>query len=597
MKQHNGLETTLERVGRILSRKYNIDVRCKGNACKTDGRTIWLPALPENISESLWGLVRGELDHETAHILFSDFTGKMKDFRQTWGDFGFDLLNVIEDVRVNHAMQKEYPGSRQNILHSIHEIIKDHPIDQMPLEVRFLCSLFLAGMGLPYDAYGNDAGELVDLFQQEIKQFKSLKSTDQACEMAESILKQLKHPQQQQGAQTASQQNGKPKDSNEGQKQTSPNSSSSNASDNSQANSSESDESNGDACECQDASEEESNNAQGSITKVLSGKYQSNGHPFEIQKTIERHVQDQVVNQTDQPYRVYDASRDRVVIPRASDNGEAYQNLYSEVRPYVSALRQQLIRTMRSKDAKFWVGEQEEGHINSRRLYTLLNQDSNKVFRKTTVCETNSVATSLLIDLSGSMSGPRIQMARQVAILFAETLNQLRIPFEVIGFSTEPSKRTYLQVSQETGMDLQELSKHYARFFPCVFSIFKAFNEPYRAIKPRIPSMTDKEYTPMDDAILFCAKRMVPRKETRKLVLVLTDGEPYSGNSIMQHLVIERLETILGKCKQAGIECSAIGIQSNFVENHFEDYIVVQELADLPKAFYKKFSRLLRKSN
>ena len=33
MKNLSGLETTLERVGRILSRKYNISVRCKGNEC------------------------------------------------------------------------------------------------------------------------------------------------------------------------------------------------------------------------------------------------------------------------------------------------------------------------------------------------------------------------------------------------------------------------------------------------------------------------------------------------------------------------------------------------------------------------------------
>ena len=157
----------MERVGRILSRKYNISVRCKGNECKTDGRTIWLPALPDNISESLWTLVRGELDHETAHILFSDFDGRMKNFKQKWGDFGFDTLNVIEDVRVNYAMQKEYPGSRHNILHSIAEITRTHPIDQMPLPVRFLCGLFLAGVDLPYDQYGEDAIGMVEQFKDD----------------------------------------------------------------------------------------------------------------------------------------------------------------------------------------------------------------------------------------------------------------------------------------------------------------------------------------------------------------------------------------------------------------------------------------------
>ena len=205
MKNLNGLETTLERVGRILSRKYNICVRCKGKECKTDGRTIWLPALPDKISESLWNLVRGELDHETAHILFSDFDGRMKDFKQKWGAFGFDTLNVIEDVRVNYAIQKEYPGSRQNILHSIAEITRTHPINQMPLPIRFLCCLFLAGMDLPFEQYGEDAIEMVEQFKNEAERFKSLRNTEEACAMAESILERLKHKAEQERQNSKSQ--------------------------------------------------------------------------------------------------------------------------------------------------------------------------------------------------------------------------------------------------------------------------------------------------------------------------------------------------------------------------------------------------------
>ncbi len=624
MRNLNGLETTLERVGRILSHKYNITVRCKANECKTDGRTIWLPALPDNISMSLWTLIRGELDHETAHILYSDFAGQMKGFKQKWGDFGFDLLNVIEDVRVNYAMQKEYPGSRQNIMHSIDEITKTHPITQMPLPVRFLCGLFLAGMGLSYDQYDKEAIELVKQFKSEAERFKSLRSTDEACEMAENILEHLIHQAEHESQSSDTQQSkGKPgkqdsssqsssceanQQSPEGNQQPSQTSSSSGEeqSSNRQNGANDHQDDPGDQQDSSQSNAHSSSNSSqkrepgygntGSLDQVLSGEYSSAGHPFEMQQTIMEHVQEEVSQGTHQQYRVYDPSLDKVVVPRALDNGETYQNLSNTVRPHVGALRQQLIRILRSRDTRFWVSEQEEGQVNSKRLYALLNQGSNKVFRQIKECESDSVAVSLLIDLSGSMNGPRIHLARQVAILFAETLNQLRLPSEVIGFTTEPAKRTFSRLQQETGMDIQELSKLYARYFPCVYSIFKAFEEPFRLLKPRVPAMNALEYTPIDDAILFTAKRIIIRKETRKIILVLTDGEPYSGNPTMLQSVIKHLEENLLKCEKAGIECVAIGIQTEYVKRFFKEYVVVQNLPELPKAFYAKFSELLRRN-
>ncbi len=624
MKKLNGLETTLERVGRILSRKYNISVQCKGNECKTDGRTIWLPALPDNISESLWTLVRGELDHETAHILYSNFDGRMKNFKQKWGDFGFDTLNVIEDVRVNYAMQKEYPGSRHNILHSIAEITHTHPIDQMPLPVRFLCGLFLTGMDLPYDQYGEDAIEMVEQFKDEAERFKSLRNTDEACEMAESILERLKYKAEQESQPSNSKQPNSTVKNQESQSQSSSGESKQESTEKDQQSEKSTfpdgqeetdDQQNGSkeqkdvSVDQQDGSKSDKhsdsksspqndsqNGNRDTMEQALAGQYSSTGHPFELQGTIREQVQEEFSDGTNQAYRVYDPSLDKTVTPLSLDNGETYQNLSNAVRPHVGALRQQLIRTLRSRDTRFWINDREEGQVNSKKLYALLNQGSNKVFRQIQECESDSVAVSLLIDLSGSMNGPRIYLARQVVILFAETLNQLRIPSEVIGFTTEPSKRAFARLTRETGMDLQALSQLYTRFFPCVYSIFKAFDEPFRALKPRVPAMNALEYTPIDDAIIFTAKRIIVRKETRKIILVLTDGEPYSGNPTMQLAVIKHLEENLSKCEQAGIECVAVGIQTDYVKNFFKENVVVQNLPELPKEFYTKFSELLRKN-
>jgi hypothetical protein len=65
-----GLEAVFEKVGRILSEKFGIRLLCRGDQCYTDGKTICLPALPEEIPKDLYLALRGYLDHEAAHIGF-----------------------------------------------------------------------------------------------------------------------------------------------------------------------------------------------------------------------------------------------------------------------------------------------------------------------------------------------------------------------------------------------------------------------------------------------------------------------------------------------------------------------------------------------
>ncbi len=686
MNPLHSLETALERVGRILSRQYNITVRCKGSDCKTDGRTIWLPALPSELPPETWTLIRGELDHETAHILFSDFSGRMKTFRQKWGDFGFDLLNIIEDVRVNFAMQKEYPGSSENIQQSIETITQEHNIGKMPLPVRFLCGLFLAGMNLPYDRYGVDAQAFVRQFRTEAQQFKTLCMTNQACDMAEAILKRMKsiNPQalnpiskpQNQSSHTQSTSSpphafdkkeketpktisknpssSEPEEESGKEQHNSPPSSPSSRSeestdDSDNKNSSDggsSDSENEDKIEerdgedksergetskndVEDSKKEADNPSKNQTTSssdqpekntrvstqasppqeqnlspsfdpsqwnISNGQYQSSGNPFELSRCVQQHIAEAVGEGTDSTYRIYDPASDKLTTPKALDRGEAYQALFKQVRPHIAVLRQQLLRTLRARDARFWNCDREEGTINSRRLYALLNHGSPKVFRQNMDCDADSVAVLLLIDLSGSMIGYRINLARQAALLFAETLQQLRIASEIIGFTTHKNHRILTKIQADTGLDMNGLSHRYSRFFPCAYTLFKGFEEPFKSLKGRIPAMEVGEYTPLNDAVLFAAKRIVQRQETRKVILVLTDGEPFSGNSIQQQIVIKDLIRNLQLIERAGIECVAVGIQAEYIKRYFKDYINVMNLAELPKAFYAKFAQLLRRN-
>ena len=293
---------------------------------------------------------------------------------------------------------------------------------------------------------------------------------------------------------------------------------------------------------------------------------------------------------------MYDATRDQVFAPASQDGGAGYRELLSQVRPHIAPLRQRLLRTLRARDARFWAGERDEGVVNSRDLHALLCRGSTKVFRQLQEVQSNSVALTLLVDLSGSMSGPRIELARQIALLFAETLNQLQMAHEVLGFTTLDFNKKKSQLLQETGRTLPEIAQDYARFVPCRFSLFKGFDEPYKVIKDRIGAMEASEYTPLGDALLFAAQRIVRRSETRKIIFVLTDGEPCTGNTLRQMAVIAHLERTLEQITRAGIECVGIGILTNSVQRFFKNSLAVHDLHGFPKAFYAKFAETLRRS-
>ena len=73
-----------------------------------------LPYLPDNATEELCAAIQGFLDHEVAHILFTDFTlmGKViKTHDKTAGFF----LNALEDPRIEKEMAKRFQGSAHNL--------------------------------------------------------------------------------------------------------------------------------------------------------------------------------------------------------------------------------------------------------------------------------------------------------------------------------------------------------------------------------------------------------------------------------------------------------------------------------------------------
>lgn len=73
--------------------------------------SVNLPYLPDNATEELCMAIQGFLDHEVAHILFSDFS--LLDEAKKAGCHS--MLNMLEDARIEKAMAKRFAGCGHNL--------------------------------------------------------------------------------------------------------------------------------------------------------------------------------------------------------------------------------------------------------------------------------------------------------------------------------------------------------------------------------------------------------------------------------------------------------------------------------------------------
>lgn len=101
----------------VLGNTYGVHVRIGGSDACTDGNMIQLPSLPVDCGKELLLLVRGFIDHESAHIRYTDF----KAFKEAALDaVTKNLFNAIEDWRVENRLAAVFPGCR----HNFHELIR-----------------------------------------------------------------------------------------------------------------------------------------------------------------------------------------------------------------------------------------------------------------------------------------------------------------------------------------------------------------------------------------------------------------------------------------------------------------------------------------
>ena len=562
-------------VAMAMGDKMGVQVILQGNQARTDGKTIYLPALPEG-DDSLWILARGYIDHEAGHVRHTDFS------HMGGTPIHRTLTNILEDIRIELEMGRAYPGCAVNLRNLANHLAQEgaftpdasRPEQLLPAWILTSCrSRVLKQEALEPIARKAHQGlacllgpPLVGKIEKVLTRVNALQSTGQAAVLAEEILRLLRQgrdaadkPQKdrniepRQGKENPAEAQGSPRD----EKGPSPSPSKPDG-DNGRDTASclpdfpEHDASSGSD---RDGGEKEDtasgpNPAQigAALRKILDADPEEFGD-------IGTHCAEKL-NATSQSSEEHDLTGIYPGEMPAKELGPGPPPDLHQVRAETVGLRSRLTRLVQASRLNR-SGTGRLGRLVDHRILHRLPTGDSRVFRRKEERKAINTAVLILLDRSGSMSGERIVLARKTVMALTDAL------------TTIPGVKVATAAFPGTDDRVVPLTR---------FGQSVAKSQPGYGIGA-------SGGTPLVQALGWVRAQMAVRQEPRKIVLVATDGQPRNPGTTQA--MIKKLET-------EGVEMMGLGIlDQGAISRFFRKSRTINSLSRLPEAVFGMLSDAL----
>ncbi|EKO3559002.1 VWA domain-containing protein [Shewanella algidipiscicola] len=545
------LKNALPIVAAAYGEKFGVKVLIQGQDAFTDGERIVIPtANPDDphYQQIAWGY----LAHEAAHIRHTNFDmvkkASSKPIRKA-------LLNIIEDVRIENELAKDYPGTRRSISQVIEYMVDtqqmcvpEQPEPASNLQAWLLFRLrchFLGQKALTplYQAVDERVRQLfpaaaMSRLSAMLTAVPSLASTGEVLKLVDAIVAMLEDesrpPQDESDAdggddigQDAS------NDSNSSSDSQTPETGSSatgDAAETSDSDNSDQADNLRQALEASAAQFEPDTFAQ--VAEVLSE--QAEGHqgvtPLSLPQAEQAMLGDEAILTLSASESAQIRARLRGMVQSSQDNRNHAKRHGLRVATHRLAASQ-------AGESRLFIQRQPRIAPNA--------------------------AVHLLVDISGSMGKPIGEGNRKYFHVANEAALALAMALEGIP-GVVPAVSYFPGIHQEVSIAL--LPKQSVRHRAACFDQ-----------KPR-------GCTPMAQAMWFAANSLLAQKQKRKLMIVLTDGDP--DDWAATHDIVDR-------CRRSGFELLGIGIQTRSVEKFFPQSIVINDVKDLKRELFEVTQKLL----
>jgi cobaltochelatase CobT len=212
-----------------------------------------------------------------------------------------------------------------------------------------------------------------------------------------------------------------------------------------------------------------------------------------------------------------------------------------------------------------------------------------------TLEQRHDMVVSLLIDHSGSMKGQRLLMVAAMIASLVQSLIGLRIKVEVLGFTTVSWKGGHARKDW-----LRWRNPRPGRLCELLHIVYREAS----SVNPGMPWSLRNMLRPdlpkenIDgEAIEWAARRLRGRPETRKVLLVLTDGAAVDDSTILANGVeylYDHLKRVVAGIEAEGtIAIGAIDICSNYAKKTYSCVAEVDDLMSLGTVTLAMVARLV----
>ena len=545
------LKNALPIVAAAYGEKFGVKVLIQGQDAFTDGERIVIPtANPDDphYQQIAWGY----LAHEAAHIRHTNFDmvqkASSKPIRKA-------LLNIIEDVRIENELAKDYPGTRRSISQVIEYMVDTQQMcvpEQLEpasnlqawLLFRLRCH-FLGQKALTplYQAVDERVRQLfpaaaMSRLSAMLTAVPSLVSTGEVLKLVDAIVSMLEEESR------------PPQD--------------------------ESDADGGDDIG-QDASNDSNNSSDSQTPEADSSAM---GDAAETGDSDHSDQADNLRQALEASAAQFEPDTFAQVAEVLSEQAEGHQGVTPLSLP-------QAEHAMLGDEAILTLSASESAQIRARLRGMVQSSQDNRNHAKRHGLR---VATHRL---AASQAGEsRLFIQRQPRIAPNAAVHLLVDISGSMGKPIGEGNRKYFHVANEAALALAMALEGIPGVVPAV-SYFPGVHQevsiallPKQSVRHRAACFDQKPRgcTPMAQAMWFAANSLLAQKQKRKLMIVLTDGDP--DDWAATHDIVDR-------CRRSGFELLGIGIQTRSVEKFFPQSIVINDVKDLKRELFEVTQQLL----
>ena len=591
-KQKTTIHNALPIVAAAYGEKFGVKVEIAGEQAHTDGKTIVVPNVPDTYDMNvLWGY----LAHEAAHVRFTDFG-----VRRLPGMHAY-LSNVFEDCRIERAMAAQYPGTVMTLNavasymaqqgHYQHATESDHPAQILGSYCLYWLQSQAVGQSCltPFMESAKKVlngkfpvGAVLRL-NVLLRHAVAAQSTQQVCDLASQVMQMIAEEAEKEDQQSQDQQD-----------------------ESDSASPPQGDGGEGDQADESGESEPAGKSSQPPGQDGTDGQDGADGQDGLVSPGNQpQQADDTGTDQADQASSSSHASRgvddccgaevlqqvlsagDDVVGGDAKDalkaelfaaakeggnpdfktvrtgeqavcDSHAGEILLSEVKGATSKIRAQLAGMVQASLRSSTVTKRSGKRLDASKLHRAAVGDS-RLFLRSAEKKRPNTAIHLLVDMSGSMyaSIPGKgelrchQIARKAALALAVALDSIpNVNPGVSFFGGDDHDPVRIAV------------KH---------------GESVQVNAGRFGVLPDGG-TPMAEAIWYSAFALSKTREDRKMLIVITDGDPNNKEATKKSIEL---------CERSGVEVVGIGVGTSSVRDLFDKSIVINDFMQLQGTLFK----------